>query len=137
VLGDCFPRLRPARRAEACRGVLTMRFVVIDNCPVPAEIAEQVKALKRDVPSAVLQSAYRGDQAAGLLKRLGKSTQAMLYNGWLHHLPGFNPANPPGRSTHELRSDGVAYRGPVGRPIAPWGCGLDWNDSDVPKLIAA
>jgi hypothetical protein len=64
-----------------------MRFVVIDNCPVPAEIADQVKILKRAVPGAVLQSAYRGDAAAGLLKRLGKSTQAMLYNGWLRRLP--------------------------------------------------
>jgi lysozyme len=114
-----------------------MRFVVIDNCPVPAEIADQVKILKRAVPGAVLQSAYRGDAAAGLLKRLGKSTQAMLYNGWLRRLPGFNPANPPGRSTHELRSDGVAYRGPLGRPIRAWGCGLDFNDAAVPKLIAA
>jgi lysozyme len=114
-----------------------VKFVVIDRCPVPAEIAEQVKQLKRDVPGAVLQSAYRGDQAAGLLKRLGKSTQAMLYSGWLRRLPGFNPANPPGRSTHELRSDGVAYRGPVGRPIKAWGCGLDFNDGAVPKLIAA
>ena len=114
-----------------------MKFEVIDNCPVPAAIARQVRLLKRDVPSAVLQSAYRGDEAAGLLKRLGKSTQAMLYNGWLRRLPGFNPANPPGRSTHELRSDGVAYRGPVGRPIRAWGCGLDWNDAAVPALIVA
>lgn len=114
-----------------------MKFVVIDSCPVPAEIAEQVKALKHDVPSAVLQSAYRGDQAAGLLKRLGKSTQAMLYNGWLRRLPGFNPANPPGRSTHELRSDGVPYRGPIGRPIRAWGCGLDFNDGAIPALIQA
>lgn len=114
-----------------------MQFEVIDRCPVPAAIAEQVRLLKRDVPSAVLQSAYRGDQAAGLLKRLGKSTQAMLYWGWLHRLAGYNPANPPGRSTHELRSDGVPYRGPVGRTIAPWGCGLDFNDAAVPALIAA
>lgn len=114
-----------------------MKFEVIDNCPVPVQIAPQVRLLKHDVPKAVLQSAYRGDQAAGLLRRLGKSTQAMLYRGWLKRLPGFNPANPPGFSTHELHSDGVAYRGPRGRIIRAWGCGLDWNDDAVGDLIQA
>ena len=114
-----------------------MSFVIIDNCPVPKRIAKQVRALKHDVPHAVLQSCYRGNAAKGLLHRLGKSTQAMLWYGWLHRLPGFNPANPPGRSTHELRSDGVAYRGPVGRPLWAWQCGMDWNDDAVDQLIAA
>lgn len=114
-----------------------MQFEVIDNCPVPAVIAPQVRLLKHDVPSAVLQSGYRGDLAMRLLKRLGKSTQAMLYNGFLRHLPGYNPANPPGFSTHELHSDGVAYRGPRGRLLRPFQCGLDWNDAAVPLLIAA
>jgi hypothetical protein len=34
-------------------------------------------------------------------------------------------ANPPGRSTHELRSDGQAYPGPVGRKLAEWQVGVD------------
>jgi hypothetical protein len=114
-----------------------MSFVIIDNCPVPKRIAPQVRALKRDVPHARLQSCYRGDAAKGLLHRLGKSTQAMLWYGWLHRLPGFNPANPPGRSTHELHSDGVAYRGPIGRPLWAWQCGMDWNDDAVNDLIRA
>lgn len=115
-----------------------MQFEVIDRCPVPKAIAAQVRVLKRDVPGARLNSAYRGDLAAGILKRLGKSTQAMLYRGWLRRLPGFNPANPPGFSTHELRSDGVAYRGPRGRPLRAWGCGMDWGPPDlVDDVIAA
>lgn len=113
------------------------RFDVIDGCPVPRAIAPQVRHLKRAVPDARLQSCYRGDAAKGLLHRLHKSTQAMLWNGWLRRLPGFNPANPPGRSTHELRSDGVAYLGPVGRPLRAWKCGMDWNDDAVEDLQAA
>lgn len=114
-----------------------MRFVVIDNCPVPDYMAPVVRQLKRDVPSAVLQSCYRGDLATNLLKRLHKSTQAMLYYGFLHRLPGYNPANPPGRSTHELHSDGVAYSGPVGRPLKQWQVGFDFNDGAVDALIKA
>lgn len=82
---------------------------------------------------ARLTSCYRGDQATSLLKRLGKSTQRMLWDGWVRHLPGFNPANPPGQSTHELYSDGVAYpRRPKGAPLlSSWKCGTDWTDSDA------
>jgi lysozyme len=119
-----------------------MKFEVIDRCPVPAVIAAQVRLLQADVAKATgrhptLQSAYRGDLAAGILKRLGKSTQAMLYWGFVHHLRGFNPANPPGFSTHELHSDAVAYKGPRGRLILAWGCGLDFDDWAIPHLIAA
>jgi lysozyme len=114
-----------------------MPYAVIDNCPVPVQIAPQVRLLKHAVPSAVLQSAYRGKDARPLLRRLHKHTQAFLFAAFSKHLPGFLPANRPKTSTHELYSDGVAYRGPVGRPIRPWGCGLDWNVEAVPKLIAA
>jgi len=113
-----------------------MRFDVIDRCPVPRQIAEPVRMIKRRVKAKtgrepVLNSAFRGDPAESLLRRLGKSTQRMLYRGWVRRLPGFAPANPPGFSTHECFSDGVAYRGPKGRPIRPWGCGLDWGPPDL------
>jgi lysozyme len=114
-----------------------MLYEVVDNCPVPVQIAPQVRLLKHAVPSAVLQSAYRGEDARPLLRRLHKHTQAFLFAGFSKHLPGFLPANAPGHSTHELYSDGVAYRGPSGRPLAPWQCGLDWNVEAVPKLIEA
>ena len=70
------------------------------------------------------------DRRRGVAERYGRRSQAALYAGWLARRPGFNPANPPGRSTHELRSDGVAYRGPVGRPLAGWQLGLDVSDAD-------
>lgn len=90
----------------------------------PAVLAIRVRS------GARLNSCYRGDKATSLLKRLGKMTQRMLYGGWVRRLPGYNPANPPGYSTHELFSDGVAYRRrPRGVPLASWKCGMDWNDS--------
>jgi hypothetical protein len=70
------------------------------------------------------------DRRKGVPERYGKLSQAALYAGWLAHRAGFNPANPPGRSTHELRSDGVAYAGPVGRPLAWWQLGLDASNAE-------
>jgi hypothetical protein len=67
------------------------------------------------------------DRRKGVPERYGKLSQYALY---IKGKAGFNPANPPGRSTHELRSDGVAYRGPIGRPLAWWQLGLDVTDAD-------
>lgn len=74
------------------------------------------------------------DRRKGVPEKYGKLSQAALYAGWIAGKAGFNPANPPGRSTHELRSDGVAYRGPVGRPLAWHQLGLDVTNSD--QLLA-
>lgn len=111
-------------------------FVEIDGCPVPAELYSEIHRLK-DASGAVLVSAYRGTDPAGvaILRANGKQSQAQLYDGWIHRRPGYNPANPPGRSTHELRSDAVAYPGPVGRRLKGWQCGLDWQDID--EVMAA
>lgn len=69
------------------------------------------------------------DRREGTAERYGRLSQAALYAGWIAHRAGFNPANPPGRSTHELRSDAVAYRGPVGRPLSWWQLGLDCSEA--------
>lgn len=116
---------------------MSLRFVVIDNCPVPRRLARRVRALKRTVPGAQLNSCYRGSGATRLLHRLGKHTQAELYHGWINRQPGFYPANPPGFSSHELRSDGTPFYGPRGRRLPFWKVGMDWNDADVPRLIEA
>jgi hypothetical protein len=58
-----------------------------------------------------------------LLKELGKSTQAELYYGWIHHLPGFLPANPPTQGSHMRLGDGVV--GAVGEILAWFREGLD------------
>jgi lysozyme len=104
---------------------------VIDNCPVPAELAPIVRILKHDVPGATVQSCYRGGDAEGLLRRLGKHAQPYLYWAFTRHLPGFFPANKPGTSTHERHSDGKVFRGPVGRVIKAWGVGIDWGPPEL------
>ena len=74
------------------------------------------------------------DRRKGIPEKYGKLSQYALYMGWLAGKAGYAPANRPGRSTHELRSDSVAYRGPVGRPLAWWQLGLDVTESD--QLLA-
>lgn len=111
-----------------------MRFEVIDNCPVPAELADEVRELKR-LSGAILNSCDRSPEAEPLLRRLGKMSQRQLHDGFVRGLPGFNPANLPGRSTHERRNDGVAYAGRVGAPLRYWQVGMDW--SDTPAVLRA
>lgn len=117
-----------------------MKFVVIDNCPVPSAVAPAVNAIRVRFHSKYgrypsLNSCYRGNLATRLLKRLHKMTQAMLYWGFTHHLPGYLPANPPTVGTHILISDGVAYPW-RGRPLRQWQVGFDWNDADIPGILA-
>lgn len=115
-----------------------MRFAVIDDCPVPWRLARKVRRLKRDVPTATLNSCYRGERAKRQLHRLGKRTQGELYAGFRAGKRGFYPANPPGFSSHELRSDGnPVYGAPKGRKIPYWQVGMDWDDRWVNALIHA
>lgn len=106
-------------------------FRVIQGCPVNATLAPYLELLRQD-SGCSYNSLYRGPDARELLNRHGKRDQAQLYR----ELPA-GVANPPGRSTHELRSDGVAYLGPVGRRLEWWQQGIDVDDADVPRLIAA
>jgi hypothetical protein len=112
------------------------RYVDVQGCPVPAKLARIIRPALA-ASGATLESCYRGSdrQGAAILHAHGKHTQAQLYAAWLRHVPGFNPANRPGTSTHELRSDGVAYPGPVGRKLAWWQCGIDIDDAHVDKFI--
>lgn len=120
-----------------------LAFVVIDSCPVPSAVAPAIKAIRAEFKRRygrypTLNSAYRGDRAKRLLARLGKHTQRFLYWAFVHHIPGYNPANPPTVGTHILYSDGVAYpRIPRGLPLKQWQCGFDWNDADVPGILVS
>lgn len=113
-----------------------VRYVVVDNCPVPKQLAPFLTELLH-ATGATLNSCYRGADAEGLLHRLGKHSQRELYNAWRHREPGANPANPPGRSTHELRNDGTAYAGAPGAELRWWQVGIDIDDGHVPAFIAA
>jgi len=111
-----------------------MRYVVVQGCPCPARLAPFLRTVLTE-SGATLQSCYRGADAEALLHKLGKHSQRELYLMWLHRAPGANPANPPGRSTHELRSDGVAYPhvAPGGK-LLWWQCGIDVDDAHVPAF---
>lgn len=106
-----------------------MRFVEIDGCPVPKGAVPVVLAIKARTGMRIT-SCYRGSDpnAAGILRRFGKSTQAWLYRAyWILHLRGYNPANQPGFSTHECYNDGVAFSFlPRGHAIPGYMVGQDW-----------
>lgn len=106
-------------------------FRVINGCPCNARLAAYIALLVEETGTTV-NSLYRGDDAADILHRHHHHTQAEIYAS---SPPGV--ANPPGRSTHELRSDGVAYAGPIGRRLDWWQNGVDVNDVDVGRMKAA
>lgn len=110
-----------------------MSYRVINGCPVNSWLAPYLAILVEDT-GAHINSLYRGDDkaAVAILHAHGHHTQRELYATMP---PGV--ANPPGRSTHELRSDGVAYAGPVGRRLRWWQQGIDVNDGDVHNMIVA
>ena len=111
------------------------KLVLFDGTPVPRGLARVLKDARQNGGwRGSLTSAFRGPG----VRKFGKKSQADLYNGWVRRLPGYNPANPPGRSTHECRSDGsysmqnlgAAYRGKsAGAKLKWWQCGLDVSDS--------
>lgn len=112
------------------------KYVIVDNCPVPEKLAPVLRLILKE-SGARLQSCYRANDAISLLHLCGKQSQTELYNGWLRRLPGYNPANPPGRSTHELKNDGVAYATPAGIPLPYWCVGIDVDDAHVQAFIKA
>jgi hypothetical protein len=102
--------------------------IAFDGTPVFHGLALVLQDARDHGWSGRLNSA---DRRKGVAERYGRMSQYALYVAyWVKHLPGYNPANAPGRSTHELRSDGIAYRGPVGRPLAWWQLGLDVEQAD-------
>ena len=111
-----------------------MEFAIIDNCPVPKELADEILAIKAE-SGASLNSCDRSPEAEPILKKCGKQSQKQLWDGFRLGLPNYNPANPPGKSTHERRNDGVAYPGKEGDDLEYWQVGMDWNNP--PAVIRA
>jgi hypothetical protein len=101
-----------------------VRFRIIDGCPCPETIAPYVYIVLREA-NQTASSIYRGRDARALLHRHGKHDQAEIHEMY----PAIS--NPPGRSQHELRSDGHANRGPVGRRIEEWEIGVDSGTDDA------
>lgn len=115
------------------------RFCIVQECAVHNDIGPYIYLLAKDA-HVEIESIYRGDDARKLLNKYGKHSQYQLY----HATPSQRQAwgvlgtpDMPGRSTHELRSDGRAFPGPIGRKLAWWQQGFDVNGSaQADKLIA-
>lgn len=93
-------------------------------------------ALISNEADAPIVSCAREKAAEPYLKQLGKMSQQQLYDCAqaklrTHVCPdkcsgNCNPANPPGKSTHERRNDGVAYPAwPAAFKLPVWGRGID------------
>jgi len=80
------------------------------------------------------------DRRKGVAERFGKKSQATLFDCAQRKIATGQcpadcggdcaPANPPGASSHELRSDANGFPGPVGRQLKWFELGLDVSDSD-------
>lgn len=112
------------------------KYVIYDDNVAPRQLVPFLKELKAK-SGCTYNSIYRAADAEALLHKIGKQSQTELYDGYRLGMPGYNPANKPGQSTHELCSDGVPYAGPVGRKLVWWQCGIDVNDADIPHVLAA
>jgi peptidoglycan hydrolase-like protein with peptidoglycan-binding domain len=113
-----------------------MKFKVIDCCPAPAKLYPELLAIKQ-ATGCTYASIYRGTSSGAAKYLTGgppcyKHTQAWIY---ANYPPGV--ANPPGRSTHECRNDGVAYPGPAYMPLPWWCCGIDVDDAHVQAVCNA
>lgn len=99
-------------------------YVYVYDCPCPLGIAPYVYlVLKRAGQPA--QSIYRGSDAARMLHRKGKHTQAEIHRMY----PTIS--NPEGYSQHDLHSDGVANpRVRRGHRLHPWQIGVDSGTND-------
>lgn len=99
-----------------------MKFVAIDGCPCPDYPAPYVYLVLRKA-GLTASSIYRGSDpaAASILRRHGKHTQQQLADASVAQRTSWGVTgtpNRPGRSSHELFSDG-------GEPIADWHIGID------------
>jgi hypothetical protein len=105
------------------------KWLVIDGCPAPYDVAPYIYLILRRAGQSA-SSIYRGDDPAArpILHRHGKHTQREMENASPAQRAEWGitgTPNPAGRSMHELRSDGVAKRGPVGRHLEEWEVGVD------------
>jgi lysozyme len=124
-------------RAAARAPKLHERTIALDGAPLFWGLA---KPLLRAREAGWRGRVTSSDRRKGVAERFGKMSQQSLFDCAQAKIKtgrcppacagNCNPANPPGRSTHELISDGVAY--PAARPgtkLAWWQLGLDVDDS--------
>lgn len=96
--------------------------VVFDGVPM---FRCQAWALKDARLSGVPFRVNSADRRKGVPERFGKLSQDTLYRRWVARWPGYFPANRPGFSSHELRSDGNWFYGIRGSRIPRYKLGID------------
>lgn len=110
--------------------------VVFDGVPM---FRAQAWALKDARLHGVKFTVNSADRRRGVAERYGKQSQWALYDGWVKRRPGYFPANPPGFSAHELKSDGHSFYGPRGKSIPNYKLAIDAVDrpgGDAKALVA-
>lgn len=110
------------------------RFLVVNDCPAPYEVAAQTNIVLRTAGQTA-SSILRTAEVEFILNPRGKHSQPQLYELSLHGTPaqriavglppGGGGVNRPGTSEHECKSDGVGKAGPVGRDLPKWQVGTD------------
>lgn len=127
-----FLRLRIAK-VVARRRKLT-QVAVLDGTPVTLEQKIALLYARTKGWAGIVNSGDRRSKIANLLHRLGKSTQAELYQ--LYREGRGAPANPPTQGTHMRLGDGVI--GAPGQPIPTWQQGLDTSDAtNLRRILSA
>lgn len=113
-----------------------MKYKALNGKPVPAALYDELQKIGAEA-GATLTSCARNQAAVDWARGQGYtlSSQAELYRLFLAGRG--NPANPPGYSTHEFRSDGVAFAIPRGWPIRYWMVGQDWGDGYHARAVCA
>jgi len=104
------------------------KTVAFDGAPVFAGLAW---ALQDARDAGIHFTLSSGDRRQGVAERFGHQSQAALYDCYRRGVPGCNPANPPGYSSHELHSDGNPVYGPRGARIPWFKLGLDVNPNEA------
>lgn len=124
------------KRAGERASKLKRHTIGIDGAPVFWGLAKPlVRARRHGWGGRVVA----GDRRPGVPERFGKKSQATLYNCFQRREAtgvcppecggDCRPANEPGRSSHELRSDGRGFGSrPAGTKLNWWELGIDVED---------
>jgi len=125
-------------RARQRAPKLSQHTVAFDGAPTFWGLAKPLLRAREHGWSGTLQSS---DRRKGVAERYGKRSQAALFSCFQRSVGlggrcppecsgNCSPANPPGQSSHECRSDGRAFGSRAqGAKLAFWELGLDASDT--------
>lgn len=118
---------------------MSIQLVKINCTAVPVVIEPDIRAVHAKTGYWPI-SVYRGPECEPIINPCGEHSQRQLVNASPAQRAQWGvlgTPNPIGRSTHECRSDGVAFSGPVGRIIEDGQCGMDYPNQSIPVVMWA